>query len=273
MKTLYLTLSFLTIFVYKAYTQDTIYLENYVGNLKKVNVTIGSNSYSFLFDTGGGESFISPEIAKSLGKTIYGSTTGFRMSGEMIKYPKTDSISFNIYSSTIFHSTIGILDIMSFLPKGFSKLDGVLSLKSFHDKILTLDLANNRIILETTSSYRKLIKNKIALQSRFANGPDGNELIIFLGIPRKEHLYWFLFDSGNLDDLFLSHNTAHEWGLESDTISQRKQFGALSINIGIKQFTSEAASKAIIYDGSLNFAILSQSTFIINFSKKQVWLY
>jgi hypothetical protein len=123
-----------------------------------------------LFDTGGGESFISPEIAKSLGKTIYGSTTGFRMSGEMIKYPKTDSISFNIYSSTIFHSTIGILDIMSFLPKGFSKLDGVLSLKSFHDKILTLDLANNRIILETTSSYRKLIKNKIALQSRFANG-------------------------------------------------------------------------------------------------------
>ena len=68
MKTLYLTLSFLTIFVYRAYAQDTIYLENYVGNLKKVNVTIGSKSYSFLFDTGGGETFISPEIAKSLGK-------------------------------------------------------------------------------------------------------------------------------------------------------------------------------------------------------------
>ena len=82
MKTLYLTLSLLTILVYRAYPQDTIYLENYVGDLKKVNVTIGNNSYSFLFDTGGGETFISPEIANSLGKTIYGSTTGFRMSGK-----------------------------------------------------------------------------------------------------------------------------------------------------------------------------------------------
>jgi hypothetical protein len=135
MKTLYLILSFLTIFVYRAYAQDTVYLENYVGNLKKVNVAIGSNSYSFLFDSGGGETFISPEIAKSLGKTIYGSATGFRMSGEMIKYRKTDSISLNIYRTTIFHSTIGILDIMSLLPKGLSKLDGVLSLKTFQDKI------------------------------------------------------------------------------------------------------------------------------------------
>jgi hypothetical protein len=272
MKTLYLTLSFLTIFVYRAYAQDTIYLENYVGNLKKVNVTIGSNSYSFLFDSGGGETFISPEIAKSLGKTIYGSTTGFRMSGEMIKYSKTDSISLNIYRTTIFHSTIGILDIMSLLPEGFSKLDGVISLKSFHDKILTLDLANNRIILETTSSYRKLIKNKNALQSRFANGPDGNELIIFLGIRKQKHLYWFLFDSGNLGELLLSHHTAYEWGLESNRESQWKQLGSLNINIGIKQFTTEAASKDIIYDGSLNFAILCKATFIINFSQKQIWL-
>jgi hypothetical protein len=272
MKTLYLILSFLTIFVYRAYAQDTVYLENYVGNLKKVNVAIGSNSYSFLFDSGGGETFISPEIAKSLGKTIYGSATGFRMSGEMIKYRKTDSISLNIYRTTIFHSTIGILDIMSLLPKGFSKLDGVLSLKSFQDKILTLDLANNRIILESTSSYRKLIKNKIALQSRFANGPDGNELIIFLGIHKQKHLYWFLFDSGNLGELLLSHRTAYEWGLESDTVSQWKQLGSLNINIGIKQFITEAASKDIIYDGSLNFAILSKATFIINFSQKQVWL-
>ena len=262
----------MTIFVYRAYTQDTIYLENYVGDLKKVIVTIGSNYYSFLFDTGGGETFISPEIAKSLGKTIYGSTTGFRMSGEMIKYRKADSISLNIYRTTIFHTTIGILDIMSLLPGGFSKLDGVLSLKSFHDKILTLDLANNRIILETTSSCRKLIKNKIALQSRFANGPDGNELIIFLGIHKQNHLYWFLFDSGNLGEMLFSHRTAYEWGLQSDTVNQWNRLGALNINIGIKQFTSEAASKDIIYDGSLNFAILSKSKFIINFSQKQVWL-
>jgi hypothetical protein len=273
MKTLYLSFIFLTIFAYRAYTQDTIYLEKYAGNLKKVKVTIGSNSYSFLFDTGGGETFISPEIAENLGKTIYGNATGFRMNGEIIKYRKTDSISFNLGHVTIFHSTIGVWDIMRILPKDFPKLDGVLSLKSFNDKILTIDLANNKMILETPSSYHKLIRNKNVLPTRFANGPDGNELNIFLGIHKQKHLYWFLFDSGNLGELLLSHHTAYEWGLESDTVSQWKQLGLLDISIGIKQFTSEAASKDIIYDGSLNFAILSKSTFIINFSQKQVWLY
>lgn len=273
MKTFYLSFIFLTIFSCRVHAQDTIYLEKYVGNLKKVNVTIGSNSYSLLFDTGGGETFISPEIANSLEKTIYGSTTGFRMSGEAIKYRKSDSVSFNIGGTTIFHPSLGVWDIMSILPKDFPKLDGILSLKSFPDKILSLDLANNKIILETSSSYRKLIKKKKPLPSRFANGPDGNELTIFLGIPMQKRLYWFLFDSGNLNDLLFSHNTAYEWGLESDTISQRQQFGAVNISIGIKKFTTEAASEAIIYDGSLNFAILSKSTFIINFLKKQVWIY
>lgn len=273
MRILYLCFSVWAIFASRASAQDTLHLEKYAGNLKKVRVIIGRNTYNFLFDTGGGETFISTEIAKGMGKTVYGSTTGLRMSGETIKFRKTDSVSFNIGSAIIFHSTIGVWDVMNVLPKDFPKLDGVLSLKSFHDKILTVDLANNRIILETPRSYQKAIKNKTRLQSRFANGLDGNELIVFLGIPNRGHFYWFLFDSGNLDDLALSHNTAYEWGLESDTVSQRKKLGSLNINIGPKQFTSEASSKAIIYDGSLNFVILSKSTFIINFQEKQVWTY
>jgi len=272
MKTVYFGIIFLTILNCRVCAQDTIYLEKYIGDLKKVTVTIGSNAYNFLFDTGGGETCISPALAKSLGKTIYGSATGFRMSGEIIKYQQADSISFDLGGAAIFHSTIGVLDIMKFLPKDFPKLDGVLSLKSFRDKILTIDLPNNKMILETPRSCYKLVRNKKALPARFANGPDGNELTIFLGIPQQEHLYWFLFDSGNLGELLLSHHTAYEWGLESDTVHQWARLGSLKINIGIKQFTSEAASLEIIYDGSLNFAIISKSRFIIDFSKKRVWL-
>jgi hypothetical protein len=273
MKILFLYLNFSIIFVCRAYTQDTLNLEKYAGNLKKVKVTIGSDQYYFLFDTGGGETFISSEIAKSLGKIVYGSTTGFRMSGETIRFRKCDSVSFNIGPTKIFHSSIGVWDIMSVLPEDFPKLDGVLSFKSFHDKILTLDLGNNRIISETPHSYQKAIKNKTLLKSRFANGVDGNELTVFLGLPNSGHLYWFLFDSGNLDDLSLSHNTAYEWGLENDSVTQRKQFGSLAINLGLKKIISEASSNAIIYDGSLNFAVLSKLTFIIDFPKKQVWMY
>lgn len=272
MNTFYLGLSLLLTLSLRGYTQDTIELKKYFGNLKKVDITVEGQSYSFLFDTGGGETFISPEIAKRLHKTIYGNCTSYRIHGEMVTYPKIDSISINIGSTTLFHATAGVWDLMSILPKELPKLDGVLSLKSFQGSIITLDLSRNRVILETPASYQKLTKKMTLLQSRFANGLSGNELNIFLNIPRGNHSYWFLFDSGNLDELLLSDYTAYEWGLQPDTVRQRKELNTLNIQLGRKVAESKAVSERIIYDGALNYALLSQSIFVINFPERQVWI-
>jgi len=260
---------------FKAIAQDTIFLEKYLGDLKKTSITIGNRSYSFLFDTGGGETFISPAIAKALGKTVYGNTVGFRMSGEMVRYQKCDSIYLKCTSTntTLFHPSIGVWDVMSLLPKDLPALDGVLSLKSFQDKIITLDLANNRIVLETPLSYHKQIKNKTLLQSRFANGPDGNELTVFLGITRNDRLYWLLFDSGNIGAVLLSYNSVSEWGLKKDTIDTVKIRDSLKIMLDKKQITTVAETATLIYDGALNYSVLSGSIFIINFPEKKVWMY
>lgn len=273
MKISYLYLIVLIILPYRSFCQDTVLLKKYFGNLKKVDLSINGQSYSFLFDTGSGETFVTPEVVNHLGKPIYGNTTGFRMTGEVINYQRCDSVFLKINSTTLFHASIGVWDIMKVLPKGFPKLDGVLSLKSFHDKIVTLDLANDRIIFETQISYQKKIRNKTLLNSRFANGLDANQLTILLGIPHLGRFYWFLFDSGNLDNLLLSHLTASEWGLQSDTVIQGNKLGALTVQIGDKHFSSEASSKAIIYDGSLNYSIISKSIFIINFQKRQIWMH
>jgi Aspartyl protease len=254
-------------------SQDTIVLKKYFGNLKKVDLSINGKSFSFLFDTGGGETFISPEVANFLNKSVYGNSTGFRMTGEVINYQKCDSVLLKSNSAKLFHPSIGVWDVSKVLPKELPKVDGVLSLKSFADKIITLDLANDRIILETPISYQRKIKNMSLLNSRFANGHDGNELIILLGILKQRRLYWFLFDSGNLDNLLLSHTTASEWGIQCDTVTQRSELGTLTIQIGRKNFDNEASSKSLIYDGSLNYSIISKSVFLINFSKKQIWMY
>jgi hypothetical protein len=70
------------------HVQDTIQLKKYVSNLKKVDVVIAGETYNFLFDTGGGETFLSPDIAKHLERTVYGQASSFRMNGERVDYQK-----------------------------------------------------------------------------------------------------------------------------------------------------------------------------------------
>ena len=257
------------------YAGDTIYLNPYFKELKTTDVIIDGKKYKFLFDSGGGETFISPAIANTLNKEIYGSSTGIRMDGEMIKYQKANSVSIKMGSTDLFHPTIGVWDIMSILPKELPTIDRVLSLKSFANRILTIDLSKNILIIENKNSLKKQTKTKTLVPSRFANGPDGAESAIFIGIPKQNNFYWFLFDTGNIGDIILSPECAQLWALQTDTksanISNTTTKGEFMI--GNNKVESNTYSKKIIYDGVLNFASISKFVFTIDFERKQVWMY
>jgi hypothetical protein len=270
MKTVFTGL--LALLLCNGYAQDTIRLKKYVSNLKQVEVRIGGETFNLLFDSGGGETFISPAVAKRLGKTVYGNATTFRMSGEMLHYAKADSVAIQIGGKTYYHPTVGVWDLMSILPEGLPKIDGVLSLKTFADKILSMDLAAGRLVVETEASYKRATRNMALLHSRFATGMNGAELTLFIGTRHKSRPYWFLFDSGNLDDIILSHRTAAEWGLQDDTVTVRRDLGTLPLPLGKKKWEGKAASKKIIYDGALNYDLLSRSRFVIHFWRKEVWM-
>lgn len=272
MRHLFYTLTAVLLLTGSVFSQDTIVLKKYFGNLKQVSVSINGKPFNFLFDTGGGETFISPEVANYLDKQVYGNSTGFRMTGEIVKYKKCDNVSFKINSIIFNHQTIGVWDISGILPKELPKIDGLLSLKSFSDRIVTLDLRNDKIILETPASYKRKIKEMTLLNSRFSTGQDGNESLIFLSVPHLKHAYWFLFDSGNLGNVLLSRSSALEWGFKNDTLTQQNELGKLSIPLGKESIKAEASSESLIYDGSLNYDLISQYVFLINSPKRQIWM-
>ncbi len=253
------------------FAQDTIHLKPYVSELKSVEVFINNKKYNFLFDAGGGETIISPSIAKLLNKEVYGCSTGIRMNGEMIRYQNVDSVSIKMGNIKIFHKTIGVWDIMSILPKEFPKIDGVLSLKSFGNNILTIDLSNNILIVENKASAKKQIETKTILPSRFANGTDGTELTLFIGLPKYDNMYWFLFDTGNIGPVILSPECAALWGLQSKT-KDSKSLAKLEFIIGKNKIETNTYSEKIIYNGVLNFETISKYIFTIDFRKKEVWV-
>ncbi|KIA99274.1 hypothetical protein OA93_06500 [Flavobacterium sp. KMS] len=252
--------------------QDTIPLKTYIENMKTVDVFIKGKKYNFLFDTGGAETLISPEIANMLNKKIYGSSTGFRMDGEIIKAQKSDSISLIIGTTTLFHPTVGVWDIMSILPKEFPKIDGIISLKSFSNTILTIDLSKNILIIENDVSAKKRIKGKSLLPTRFANGLEGSELNIFVRIPKNNFYYWFLFDSGNSGPLLLSNESAVVWGLKPENNAIEITTPKSEFLIGKNKLIVKPFTRNIIYDGVLNFESLSKYIFTIDFKKKEVWI-
>lgn len=251
--------------------QDTLFLRSYVGNLKTIDVTISGKSYSFLFDTGGGETFISPQVANELNCSIYGQVIGFRMNGERILYKKCDTLGIEFGNQVVNHESVGIWDLMSILPEGLPRIDGVLSLKSFKDRLITIDLSSNHVIIEIPTTFKGKFSGK-PISSRFSNGLAGNELTVFLAIIQHNKPYWFLMDSGNLDNLLLSHQTAADWNLGPVDPNQRNEFKNVAIALGKKRITTNVSSVNIIYDGVLNFEAMKHFKFHIDFSEKQVWI-
>jgi len=253
-----------------AVAQDTIQLKKYAGNLKTIDVSINGMVYKFLFDTGGGETLISPEIATRNNKSVYGSLTAFRMHGEMISFQRADSLNLRINSMDLYHPSVGVWDVMSVLPTDWPRIDGVLSLKSFIGKKITLDLHNNRIIMETKKSYRKRISHMTRQTSRFANGLNGNEMMIFLETKNAGRSFWLLVDTGNLGNVLLSPSTVEAWGLHN--APESGSVGTLFYKLGKDSLGIESSQEKIIYDGALNYHALSNFTILIDLAEEEVWV-
>lgn len=252
-----------------AYGQDTVRLHPYFGNLKKISIDIDKQSYDFLFDTGGGETFISPEIAKSLKRIPYGNEVAYRMNGEKLTFEKCDSVELHLGKVSLSASTVGVWDIMNILPKEFPRIDGVISLKSLAGKIITIDLHHNFLIIESNESAKKRLRTATLLESKFANGINGNELTCYLAVVLAKKKYWLLLDSGNLDTILLAPATARSLGISYagtrvDVAEQHYTFGNLN-------HLAKASVVELVHDGALNYEFMSHYVFTFDLQKNLIW--
>ena len=266
-----LIFTFLVIVVHSAYSQSEIMLENYFRTLKSIKVEIGGKPYDFLFDSGGGLTFISPEIANDMDKEVYGNFVGFRMSGEKIETKLCDSITIGIGGRNFFHPYLGVFDIMSLLPEEFKRVDGLISLKTFENEIISLNLKENKLLVETEKSYLEKIKNMSLVESQFASGPNGGELTILTGILYKNHYWWFLFDTGNIAQTKISEHTAKEWGIDPKNESETSGPGEFTFELAGDSISVPIAVDEIIYDGALSFDFINQSVYTISFKEEKLW--
>lgn len=253
------------------YAQTEISLEDYFRTLKSVKVEIDNKKYNFLFDSGSGITTVSPNIIEELNKSAYGNNVGFRMSGEKVEMQLCDSLVIKIGGIDFYHPYVAVFDVMSLLPNEFERVDGIISMKTFENNEIILNLSDNKLIIETEGSFKEKIDQMNSIPSRFTNGPNGSELDIFIGIKAYDHLWWFLFDTGNIAKTKISRNIAQEWELPYQE-NEVTEIGDYKFELAGDSIAALTIIDNIIYDGALSYDFIRQSEYAISFTNQKVWI-
>lgn len=250
---------------------STIELDDYVAQLRKISVAIDGRSYDFLFDTGGGYTLIAPEILAAANCEPHGQLSGFRMSGEHIAFEKCGDITLQLDNNDITVEA-GLFDINGLLPDKFPPLYGVISMQTFRDHAITLDLANNRLIIESDASLRERVATMTQLQANFYNELEGRGLDVYLRVDTAASETYLLLDSGNLAGNLLNPAAWQEIG-NTDAPPEPGATGNLTLdfgNAGSIELPVKAAD--IIREGALDVNFVESAVFTFDIPNRRAWI-
>lgn len=235
------------------------------GPLREVSVVIGADTLNFLFDTGGGVTVISPAIAERIGCAPLGRSHGYRMTGESIETPVCADVPLQVAGVDV-RGEVSVLDMMKILGPKAPHVDGMISLRTFAGRALTLDLASNRLVLETTASLARRFAAMTEVPMRLATGLAGGELDVFVGVPAGDARLWLLWDSGNQGPTFLGANAAKLLGVEPGPGREH------TIRIGSREVLAPVLVKEIIHDGVLNARLVERAVWTLDLGTSRMWV-
>src|SRR5678815_1358274 len=75
----------------------------------------------FMFDTGGGISYVSPLFAQTIGCKVWGQLSGFVLTGQRLDMPRCDDLVFDVQGQSLRAPIAGVFDIMKFMPPNVPK--------------------------------------------------------------------------------------------------------------------------------------------------------
>jgi len=159
------------------------------------------------------------------------------------------------------------LDLMALL-KGAPPIGGVVSLHTFRDRAFTLDLAANRLVLESRRSLAKRITKMPQVSIRTSRQAGGAALDVFLAVDTPNGSIWLELDSGNAGPVLLSPHALTQLGLSLRDDEARQ----VTLNVrGLGPTPLEVAVKDLIYDGLLNAAFLESVVLTVDLPSERAW--
>jgi Aspartyl protease len=161
-----------------------------------LHASVRGHEGNFIFDTGGGISYISPAFAQTIGCKPWGQMTGFTLTAQRLDMPRCDGLAFEIAGHSFGAPTSGVFDIMKFMPANVPRVDGSIGLDVFNGLAVTLSLAKRKLIVESASSLRERTKLGKEVPIRLVR-EGGIALAVQVAVPTTDGTAWMELDSGN----------------------------------------------------------------------------
>ena len=152
---------------------------------------------TFMFDTGGGVSYVSPAFAQTIGCKPWGQLSGFVLTGQRLDMQRCDDLSFEIGRQQFKAPIAGVFDLMKFMPANVPRIDGSIGLDVFAGRAITLSLAERTLTVESTPSLIARIKQGREVPVRLVREVEGVALAVVVGVVTPAGTAWMEIDSGN----------------------------------------------------------------------------
>lgn len=224
----------------------------------------------FLFDTGGGLSFVSPSFAKAIGCEPWGQITGFQLSGHRLDMQRCDGLRFEIGGQPFAKENAGVFDIMKFFPPNSPAVDGSIGLDVFDGKTVTLSLSEKKLILESPASLAERIPRGQEISIRLVREAEGAALAVVTAVSTSKGTAWMEIDSGNGGAFVIAKHIAPL--LKMDLAKKEPQPVTLQLAGKIPIEGMARINENLIMDGNLGVGFLLKWDLTLDLAKGRAWI-
>ncbi|TCP83639.1 hypothetical protein C8J42_11821 [Sphingomonas sp. PP-CE-1A-559] len=247
----------------------TIPLSPYLGVLWSFEADFGGKRRTFLFDTAGGITAITPESAAEIACLPWGQLTGFRMRGDRVDLPRCDDVTIRSNGATLAAPTVGVLDFSTLLPKDAPPLAGSVALDSFAGNVVTIDLAHRQIVLETTASMKRRISSGREVELRLSREVAGLAMTPFVAVQTPKGKVWMELDTGSNSSIIVSAHDAELFAMKPHDKEPQTFRGKLVGDIALA--VDDARSMPLAIDGNIGAGVLKDWIVTLDIVRGRAW--
>jgi hypothetical protein len=202
----------------------------------------------FVMDTGGGLTAVSPEAAAEIGCEPWGRLTGFRMRGDRLDLKRCENVEIDTGRLVLRPATTGIWDFNKMLPPGASPIAGNVGLDAFAGKVVTLDIGNRQLVIETPESLKKRVAVAKEVPVQFVKEVEGYSTTIARALDTPKGRIWMHLDSGDDVPLTLGSHIAAALGVDPSKKHGQNLNTTLAGDVSLE---GSVEIKDIIFDGNI----------------------
>lgn len=242
-----------------------------LGKTPTVEVVVNGKQRTFYFDSGGGISAISPALAAEIGCEPFGAMTAYNAGGMKFSVKRCEDVALNLNGFTV-KRDVAVFNPMDFFPNAKGQIDGSIALDAFDNQALTMDLAGNRLIVETEKSLKDRTKQMSLLTARTSREAGGATLDIFIATTTPNGKIWMLADTGNTNKMLFTPSAQKQLGINFDGEKGEKIIKPIKINlINLGEIEMDSREREMIYDGMLNYDLLAKLMLTADFKTGRIW--